>query len=36
VIGSRNGNQYKLGDQVRIKVKKIDLAKKQMDFEMVI
>ena len=35
VIGSRHGQQYKLGDQVRIKVKKIDLNRKQMDFEMV-
>jgi ribonuclease R len=35
VIGSRHGHQYKLGDQVRIRVKKIDLARKQMDFEIV-
>jgi len=35
VIGSRHGQQYKLGDQVRIKVKKIDLNRKQMDFDMV-
>jgi ribonuclease R len=35
VIGSRHGHQYKLGDQVRIKVKKIDLSRKQMDFDMV-
>ena len=35
VIGSRYGQQYKLGDQVRIKVKKIDLQKKQMDFGIV-
>lgn len=35
VIGSRYGQQYKLGDQVRIKVKKIDLGKKQMDFALV-
>ena len=35
VIGSRYGQQYKLGDQVRIKVKKIDLQKKQMDFDIV-
>ncbi|MEN8225138.1 MAG: ribonuclease R [Bacteroidota bacterium] len=32
VIGSRYGHQYKLGDQVRILVKKIDLSRKQMDF----
>ncbi len=35
VIGSRYGQQYKLGDQVRIKVKKIDLQRKQMDFGIV-
>ena len=35
VIGSRYGQQYKLGDQVRIKVKKIDLSRKQMDFGIV-
>ena len=35
VIGSRNRQQYKLGDQVTIRVKKIDLSKKQMDFDIV-
>ncbi|MDT8392776.1 MAG: ribonuclease R [Bacteroidales bacterium] len=35
VIGSRYGQKYKLGDQVRIMVKKIDLGKKQMDFALV-
>ena len=35
VIGSRYGQQYKLGDQVRILVKKIDLSRKQMDFGIV-
>ncbi len=35
VIGQRHGQQYKLGDRVRIKVKRIDLSKKQMDFQMV-
>ena len=35
VIGSRKGEQYKLGDKVRIKVKKVDLPKKQMDFVLV-
>ena len=33
VIGQRHGHHYKLGDKVRILVKKIDLSKKQMDFE---
>jgi ribonuclease R len=35
VIGSRYGQQFKLGDQVRIRVKKIDLSRKQMDFELI-
>ena len=32
VIGQRRGNVYKLGDPVRIRVTKIDLSKKQMDY----
>jgi ribonuclease R len=36
VIGSRKGQQFKLGDKVRIKVKKIDLPRKQMDFGLVL
>ncbi len=35
VIGQRYGTQYKLGDKVRIIVKRIDIGKKQMDFELV-
>jgi len=35
VIGQRQGRQYKLGDQVKIRVKRIDLSKKEMDFQMV-
>jgi len=35
VIGQRYGHQYKLGDKVRIRVKRIDLGKKQMDFGLV-
>jgi ribonuclease R len=35
VIGSRRGQQFKLGDPVRIRVKKIDLPRKQMDFTLV-
>ena len=35
VIGQHYGEKYKLGDRVRILVKKIDLSKKQMDFELV-
>ncbi len=34
VIGNRYGHQYKLGDRVSIRVKKIDLSRKEMDFEM--
>lgn len=35
VIGQRYGTQYKLGDNVQVFVKRIDLSKKQMDFELV-
>jgi ribonuclease R len=35
VIGQRFGHQYKLGDKVRVKVKRIDLSRKEMDFQMV-
>jgi ribonuclease R len=35
VIGQRYGQVYKLGDPVRIRVRKIDLAKKQMDYILV-
>ncbi len=35
VIGHQFGKEYRLGDPVRIRVRKIELAKKQMDFELV-
>jgi ribonuclease R len=35
VIGQRSGQRYKLGDPVKIRVKRIDVAKKQMDFGIV-
>lgn len=35
VIGHRHGLQYKLGDSVRIRIKRIDLSRKEMDFELV-
>jgi len=35
VIGQRNGQQYKLGDKIKIRVKKIDLGRKQMDYDLV-
>jgi ribonuclease R len=34
IIGQRWGKIYRLGDPIRIKVKKIDLQKKQMDFDL--
>jgi len=35
VVGHQFGKEYRLGDPVRIRVRKIELAKKQMDFELV-
>jgi len=35
VTGQRNGYHYKLGDKVRIRVKKIDLSRKEMDFQII-
>ncbi len=35
IIGQRSGKVYRLGDNIRIKVKKIDLQKRQMDFDLV-
>ena len=35
IIGQRSGNRFKLGDKLRIRVKRIDLARKQMDYEIV-
>ncbi|HZK06793.1 MAG TPA: ribonuclease R [Bacteroidales bacterium] len=32
VIGHRNGQEFKLGDPIRIRVKQIDLRKKQLDY----
>jgi ribonuclease R len=34
VIGQRHGYSYKLGDKIHIRVKRIDLSQKQMDFEL--
>lgn len=35
VIGKRNKKVYQLGDEVQIKVKKVDLSRRQIDFTMV-
>ncbi|HHN48707.1 MAG TPA: ribonuclease R [Bacteroidales bacterium] len=35
VVGQRYGQEYKLGDRVKIRVRKVDLQKKQMDFVLV-
>lgn len=35
VVGSRHGKEYQLGNPVRIRVRGVDLSKKQMDFELV-
>lgn len=35
MIGMRKGKVYRLGDEVRIRVRNVDLFKKQMDFEIV-
>ncbi len=34
VVGAQQGKEYQLGDPIRIRVKRIDLSKKQMDFEL--
>ena len=35
IVGQRYGRQYKLGDKITIRVKSVNLQKKQMDFELV-
>jgi ribonuclease R/exosome complex exonuclease DIS3/RRP44 len=35
VVGKRTGETYRLGDEVEVKVKKADLIKRNLDFEMV-
>jgi ribonuclease R len=35
VVGQRSGQEYKLGDRLKIRVRKVDLQKKQMDFVLV-
>ncbi|MCO6499195.1 MAG: ribonuclease R [Vicingus serpentipes] len=35
-VGRKTGQEYRMGDEVRIKVMRADLAKKQLDFELVV
>jgi len=35
VIGQRYGHRFRLGDKVRIQVKRIDISRKQMDYDLV-
>jgi len=35
IIGQRKKRKYQLGDEVKIKVKKVDLSKRQIDFSLV-
>jgi ribonuclease R len=35
LVGQHGGRQYKLGDAVRIKVKRVNLEQKQLDFVLV-
>jgi len=35
IIGQRRGHRFKLGDKIRIRVKRIDLARKQIDYDWV-
>ena len=35
IVGQRFKRKYQLGDEVNIKVKKVELTKKQIDFELV-
>ncbi|MCK9421070.1 MAG: ribonuclease R [Bacteroidales bacterium] len=35
IIGQRHGHRFKLGDKLKIRVKRIDLARKQMDYDWV-
>ncbi len=35
IIGQRYGQRFKLGDRLKIRVKRIDLARKQMDYGLV-
>jgi len=36
IIGQRKKRKYQLGDEVKIKVKRVDLAKRQIDFSLVV
>ena len=36
IIGQRKKRKYQLGDEVKIKVKRVDLAKRQIDFSLIV
>uniref|UniRef100_UPI003FA3BC73 S1 RNA-binding domain-containing protein n=1 Tax=Pelobium manganitolerans TaxID=1842495 RepID=UPI003FA3BC73 len=36
IIGQRKKRTYQLGDEVKIKVKRVDLAKRQIDFTLIV
>jgi ribonuclease R len=36
VVGSKNGDTFKMGDKVRVKVLKTDLVRRRVDFELVV
>ncbi len=35
IVGQRKNKKYQLGDEVKVRVKKVDLAKKQIDFSLI-
>jgi len=35
LIGRKTGNKFQLGDPLRVRVRNVDLVKKQLDFELV-
>ena len=35
LVGRKNGKKFQLGDQLRVRVRNVDLVKKQLDFELV-
>jgi ribonuclease R len=35
IVGQRKHKKYQLGDEVQVKVKKVDLSKRQIDFSLI-